>query len=406
MNKLINNRCNAIVSGTDFVNLTYSKIKVEKHGTGNKYLNSSINLNTIKHETDLKVERTVSKINLNMLEELNTDIIYERLLNRNIELEMHRYKNNEVKLTFTKELTLNFEKTINVETKLFELNSNYENDLETSLIVQKWFLSLEHIFKKNLFYINVPIDTRSVTIRKSCNSISNFSADLIRLYYNSDVVISNSGSIRLDSILNNCSFQVGTLKKMIPFCYKLVKLKMKVSDLKKTLEQSMLNYPKLNGSYPFVSGISVNCKIENNNKTNLKINESSTYVKVINIYDINKHELFDDDELVVITREKLYEGLDNWSFNGTILNLELDKVLEQLYIDFFENLKFNILKSINENCEYCGFSYGRSNEKEVFDFSKKFLISDHLKDSFIEIDNDSVLIYNLEKEFTPRIFIN
>lgn len=60
----------------------------------------------------------------------------------------------------------------------------------------------EEKFKQVIGVLVAPVDARFCMVRNYSISISNFVADLIKIYMNTDCALINSGSLRIDSVIN------------------------------------------------------------------------------------------------------------------------------------------------------------------------------------------------------------
>ncbi len=60
----------------------------------------------------------------------------------------------------------------------------------------------EEKFKIVVGHLASPVDVRFSMVRNQSIPISNFVADLVNIYMDTDITIINSGSLRIDSIIN------------------------------------------------------------------------------------------------------------------------------------------------------------------------------------------------------------
>lgn len=282
-------------------------------------------------------------------------------------------------------------KDIKIKTDLFLVTQQLPEDKETKTIVDKWMAKLGDSFNIPLIYLHSQIDSRSQIIRKNDSSIANFICDLVTLYYQCDTFIFNSGSIRTDYILSG-EFSYGTLKKMFPFNYDLLKLKIKAKDLKTAYETALKRYPILDGSYPNASNIGFNCV------------KQKKKVTVNSMFDLKtKADINDDKEFIVITRTKLYEGLNDWEFpNHVILETEVEKKSDDIFYFFFEELNRSITCK-SDFTEENMFDFGFSDKKSLFEFINKHII-------FVDEDKKKDLNglnfeFDINKSYERRTFI-
>ena len=67
-----------------------------------------------------------------------------------------------------------------------------------------------------LFHSTVPLDCRTSAVRMRETNLGNMLADTVRAYYNTDIALINSGSLRCDRVIDA---GVITVKDMIGACY-------------------------------------------------------------------------------------------------------------------------------------------------------------------------------------------
>jgi hypothetical protein len=61
-------------------------------------------------------------------------------------------------------------------------------------------------FKQVIAYLQIKIDAKFTTVRSQSCPISNFIADLCTIYMNTDLGLYNSGTLRIDSEINEGEF--------------------------------------------------------------------------------------------------------------------------------------------------------------------------------------------------------
>ena len=142
-NRMYNN-VQYIISGTDFQNLTYSKVIIEE----------------LTDDEHIKIENNPLK-----------EFLYLKENNFTV-------KNVLYNITKTKKIT--------IETQLSTIDSLIEPDKETEDIVHSMIDKLKEEFSKPLFNLLSPVDSRSCYIRKTESAIGNFITDVMRLYYKVD----------------------------------------------------------------------------------------------------------------------------------------------------------------------------------------------------------------------------
>ena len=192
--------------------------------------------------------------------------------------------------------------TLIVETELIRVVESMKEDEN----IKKFVLSLEEKtdekFKEIISHLLSPIDARFTEVRKHCLPISNFVADLVNVYMHTDCTIINSGSLRIDSIINEGELTFGILKRLFPGEYNIVRLHAKGSQIYKTLENGVSKYPALEGRYPIISGIIFS--FDPNLKTPKRISAENIFINGEKL-DVNK-------SYTLATREFLHQGYDGF----------------------------------------------------------------------------------------------
>ncbi len=144
---------------------------------------------------------------------------------------------------------------IEIETEIKEVTSKSENDQKIEKIVEFYSSQLEEKFENEIGYFYERIDARFEVVRSQNTPIANFISDIVNTYMNSDVTILNTGGLRIDSIINEGILKLGTLKRLLPHNYELVKTRITGENLHKALENGISKYPSLEGRFSMVSNI-------------------------------------------------------------------------------------------------------------------------------------------------------
>ncbi|KAG8194114.1 hypothetical protein JTE90_003053 [Oedothorax gibbosus] len=102
----------------------------------------------------------------------------------------------------------------------------------------------------------VDLDGRFSSIRTQETNLGNFICDIMLSATHSDVAILNSGTLRSDRIHPRGPFTMRDLVTILPMMDSLLVISVKGEQLYKALENGVSQYPKLEGRFPQVSGIS------------------------------------------------------------------------------------------------------------------------------------------------------
>lgn len=142
---------------------------------------------------------------------------------------------------------------IKIDTELLTVTKNLKEEESVAKFVNFYEEKTEEKFKQIIGYLATPIDCRFSMVRYQSLPISNFVADLVRIFMNTDCVIINSGTLRIDSIINEGEFTFGMLKRLLPGEYTLVRVKATGEQIWKFLENGVSKFPALEGRFPIVS---------------------------------------------------------------------------------------------------------------------------------------------------------
>ncbi len=137
----------------------------------------------------------------------------------------------------------------------FVVDSKVEEDSEMKKTCEEYLEMGEKGLDVVLGKINTDLDGRFVTVRSMESNIGSYICDLIMLSVKADCVIINSGTLRSDCITPAGDFTVGDLKKIIPFPDQIIVLLCDGKTVHEALENSVSQYPKLEGRFPQVAGI-------------------------------------------------------------------------------------------------------------------------------------------------------
>ena len=107
--------------------------------------------------------------------------------------------------------------------------------------------------EKIVGYTLVPLETRFSRIRRKETNYGNFLTDLIRAYYDIDAVTIQSGSIRMDAVIEPGPLKYSTVSNIFDD-YLVVKL-MPGKILFDLLEHAVSKYPAFEGRFMMVSGV-------------------------------------------------------------------------------------------------------------------------------------------------------
>jgi 5'-nucleotidase len=103
----------------------------------------------------------------------------------------------------------------------------------------------------------VPLDARFASVRTSETAVGNFVVDLMRQVTGADVAVLNSGTLRADTLMPPGPLRMRDLVALLPMQDSVVTVRMSGALLLRVLENSVSQYPKLEGRFAQVSGVRI-----------------------------------------------------------------------------------------------------------------------------------------------------
>lgn len=177
----------------------------------------------------------------------------------------------------------------------------------------------------------VDLDCRFTSIRTRETNIGNFIADVMRAGSKADVAFVNSGALRADAIIPKGSLRLRDLLSILPMMDELCLLEISGEHLVAILHNSVSQYPRLEGRFLQVSGLSFT--FDPNVSSDRRVVESSVLVGGKPISGIAKYR--------VCTLNYLRKGKDGFDLLKSAMCLadgEQAGVLPTLVRDHFNTL--------------------------------------------------------------------
>ncbi|KAK8092851.1 hypothetical protein PG999_014438 [Apiospora kogelbergensis] len=126
---------------------------------------------------------------------------------------------------------------------------------ETVKLVEKLTSSLNATLQKPVGYTAAPLDARFRTVRLRESNLGNFVCDIMRHYYSGDCCIMASGTIRGDQVYVPGPLLMKDIMNCFPFEDPVVVIKASGRNIWLALENSVSQFPALEGRFPQVSNI-------------------------------------------------------------------------------------------------------------------------------------------------------
>ncbi|KAL3287381.1 hypothetical protein HHI36_001854 [Cryptolaemus montrouzieri] len=204
-------------------------------------------------------------------------------------------------------IVINFEKNTGTtpEVSIEEINvtSAFQEDPVLKEILDKYTSVIEQKMGDVLGCFAVPLDGRFNAIRTSETNLGNWVCDIVLAATGCDLVILNSGTFRSDQVHPAGEFIMRDLTNIIPMRDPLVVLKVTGEQIIAALENGVSMYPKLEGRFPQVAGVSF--AFNPNKPAGKRI--ASTFVRIGDEY------LKPDQEYRLATKSYLHNGRDGYT---------------------------------------------------------------------------------------------
>ncbi|KAK8099648.1 uncharacterized protein PG998_012889 [Apiospora kogelbergensis] len=126
---------------------------------------------------------------------------------------------------------------------------------DTVKLVEKLTSSLNATLQKPVGYTAAPLDARFRTVRLRESNLGNFVCDIMRHYYAGDCCIMASGTIRGDQVYVPGPLLMKDIMNCFPFEDPVVVIKASGRNIWLALENSVSQFPALEGRFPQVSNI-------------------------------------------------------------------------------------------------------------------------------------------------------
>ncbi|PSN51090.1 hypothetical protein C0J52_01534 [Blattella germanica] len=154
-------------------------------------------------------------------------------------------------------ITLNFDKAaVDVSVEEIAVTSSYSEDPTLKQMLEKYSSVMEGKMDEVLGSFSVPLDGRFESVRTGETNLGNWVCDVILAATGADLVILNSGTLRSDTVHPAGNFTMRDLVTIIPMMDPLVVISVTGQDILEALENGVCQYPKLEGRFPQVAGIS------------------------------------------------------------------------------------------------------------------------------------------------------
>ncbi|XP_028410070.1 uncharacterized protein LOC114532703 [Dendronephthya gigantea] len=142
-----------------------------------------------------------------------------------------------------------------IQSKKHEITKDVPENPEIKIVVNKYLDIVKEKMETVLGNIEVELDGRFRSIRTKETNLGNLIADIMRNVTQADVSLINSGTLRSDTIHPPGEFKMKDLASILPMPDVVVVLSISGAQLLVALNNGVSQYPKLEGRFPQVSGM-------------------------------------------------------------------------------------------------------------------------------------------------------
>ncbi|GLH01865.1 Protein 5NUC [Gryllus bimaculatus] len=154
-------------------------------------------------------------------------------------------------------VSLSFEKaTVEITVEDISVTSSYDEDPNVKAALEKYDSVMEGKMDEVLGSFSVPLDGRFQSVRTSESNLGNWICDVVLAATGADLVLLNSGTFRSDMVHPAGNFTMRDLVTVIPMMDPLVVISVTGQNILDALENGVSPYPKLEGRFPQVAGVS------------------------------------------------------------------------------------------------------------------------------------------------------
>jgi len=153
-------------------------------------------------------------------------------------------------------MELGGDKQMTTERRLIDVTSQFHEDPELKSALDKFTSVVGEKMDEVVGTLHVPLDGRFSMIRTSETNLGNFICDIMIAATDSDLALLNSGTLRSDRIHPAGPFTLRDLNHILPMLDPLIVIEVTGKDVVAALENGVSQYPKLEGRFLQVSGVS------------------------------------------------------------------------------------------------------------------------------------------------------
>ena len=154
-------------------------------------------------------------------------------------------------------ISLDFQhQPVQVDIQAVDVTSDYAPDPTLERDLESFSEVVEGKMSEELGELGTELDGRFASLRTKETNLGNLVTDIMVAALNADCALLNSGTLRSDTVHPEGKFYLRDLMMILPMMDPLVLLDVTGDQLCQALENGVSQWPKLEGRFPQVSGIS------------------------------------------------------------------------------------------------------------------------------------------------------
>ncbi|KAJ8414026.1 hypothetical protein AAFF_G00066240 [Aldrovandia affinis] len=207
-----------------------------------------------------------------------------------------------------------------------------KEDPSIKKIVKEYNKNVEHMLEEVLCQTEVDLDGRCSTVRRSECNLGNLITNAMLEATHADVALLNSGTLRSDCVHAAGLLTMQDLLQILPMQDPVLVVEVTGQQLYEGLENSVRNYPALDGRFPQVAGIQFGFDPQGN--PGCRVVEETIKVQGQN--------LDKDRKYLVAMKEYLAKGKDGYTMFSNchqMFDIESAQTLSTIVINHFESGK-------------------------------------------------------------------
>lgn len=146
---------------------------------------------------------------------------------------------------------------VQVQIQAVDVTAKFEEDAALAAQLEQYNSVIEGKMENVIAFVECDLDGKFASIRSSETNLGNLVADImLDAADDVDCALLNSGTLRSDRVHPRGPFKMRDLVTILPYMESIIVLQMNGEQVHRALENGVSQYPKLEGRFPQVAGIS------------------------------------------------------------------------------------------------------------------------------------------------------